>query len=610
MRLRESSRPGSLAVCLVLLAAFLGLSWAQGEGSYVRINDNLDGYVPLYVVLAEDEPVLGGLHDSVERILDGLPRNAMPTTINVGPLLFYVLDPLRALIANEVAARVVAFFGMLLLLRVHLLPRAADPVVYGASLCFALLPFLPAGYLSVAGQPLLAYALLQLARGRGGVLDWLVVAAFPLYSSLVYIGAFVLLVLALSVVWVVATTRAIPWRLVAAGLLMTALYAASEYRLLYQALAGSGYTSFRYAFDRHGTGLLGAIRNGVDSFLFSQHHAAAAQFPVILGAIAAALLLRLGRLAGAGTRGLRSGVALLREPLGRLVLVAAGVSGAIAVWHFGPAQQLVQAGPAILRAFNFHRIQWFHPALFGVAFAFALAEVRAAPRFGPAAALALLVLQGACLVVSDDAVQERLAGGVSYRAFYSTGLFAEIQEHIGRPPSEYRVVSLGLVPGIALYNGFYVLDGFFNDYPMDYKRRFRRVMEAELEKDEQLRRHFDDWGAHLHLYAHELGMVVGYRKPTLYTKEHGTRRVSVDFDTGALRALGCDFVLSAVEVANAEALGWKLERSFERDDSPWRVFLYGVPPEAAARRAGPGAAESPAEATRERDRLVPTILQS
>jgi hypothetical protein len=137
-------------------------------------------------------------------------------------------------------------------------------------------------------------------------------------------------------------------------------------------------------------------------------------------------------------------------------------------------------------------------------------------------------------------------------------------------------VSLGMLPGIALQNGFYVLDSYQAIYPLEYKRRFREIIAPELEKDESLRIHFDDWGSRCYFYSSEM-------KARFCTKHDQKRRVEhLDINVPALRELGGDWVLAAVEIANARELGLTLEKVFERDDSPWQIFLYSVPEGATA----------------------------
>ena len=112
--------------------------------------------------------------------------------------------------------------------------------------------------------------------------------------------------------------------------------------------------------------------------------------------------------------------------------------------------------------------------------------------------------------------------------------------------------------------------------PRKDKRRFRRVIAPELARDPFLARLFDGWGGHVDLFASELGKVSGYSR-NVYTKHAERRAVErLDLDVPALRELGADYVLSALEIRNHAALGLAFERRFERADSPWEIFLYSL----------------------------------
>jgi len=561
-----------LAVLGVLLAA----AYHRGEDSYVRINDHLDGFVPLYKLLADTQPWVGGLDDRVDAIFDGIARNSLPSTLNLGVALYYVLDPLAAHVANEVLIRLLAFLGMALLLRRHLLPEAGAHVVYGPSLCFAALPFLPAGYLSVAGQPLLLHALLNVRSRRGGPLDALAIALFPLYSSIVYTGLFVLLLLGLLIAFDWARTRAPSGALVAAGLLMGALYAGSEYRLLHQTLFDHGYVSHRTEFVHAQGSLLHVARVTLRTFFLSHRHNAVLQAPFILAACAAALLLGAGGRPRPLWEALASGRSR-RAQLAWVILACGAVSLVVGLWEWRGTQAAVEWPPLRpIRMFNVQRIQWFLPSLFAVAFALSLHLVTGSHRRGRDAALVLVGAQLAWTVWNGEPLTVRREEGLTFRQYYSSALLDEIRDSIGRPAESYRVVSFGLTPAIPLYNGFYVLDGFVNDYSLEYKRRFRRVIAAELERDPILLRFFDGWGGHLDLWSADLGRVSGYGK-TLYTRDSPTRAVErLAIDPEALRELGADYVLSAVEIRNHRELGMTLEGTFAREDAPWEIRVYSL----------------------------------
>jgi hypothetical protein len=584
---------GSAALALGALVAFLAATYARGADSYVRVNDHLDGIVPLYRVLAETLPVLGGLHDRVDAIFGGLPRNSMPSTLHPGVLLYYVLPPFWAHVANEAAMRLVAFAGMAWLLRRHLLPEAPPPVRHGASLAFALLPFLPMAYLGIAGQPLLLGALLNLRNGRAGVGSWLALALFAVYSSLVFVGIFVLLGVGLLALYDLWRNRRVPVRLVAAGGLLAVLWAGSEYRLLYQTLFDADHVSHRSEFVRAHGSLLQAAFAAWRTFFLDHHHAPSLQLPFLLPATAAVLgagLVELRRhTSGPGPRALASALRALPPPASRArdlalaLSLCAVASLLVGLWEWSPVQAVVEspAFPGPLRMFNFHRVAWFQPTLFALAFAFALHELwRRGPR-GRRAAAAVLAAQLAWAVWSSNGLAERRASGLTFADYYSTPLFSEIRDHIARPPDAYRVASLGLTPGIALYNGFHVVDGFVNDYPLEYKRRFRRVIARELEKDPFLATLFDDWGGHVDLFSSELGKVSGYNR-RVYTKHAERRAVEhLEIDAPALRELGAEYLISAVEIRDFAGPGLRFERRFERADSSWEIFLYSLPADAA-----------------------------
>ena len=70
----------------------------------------------------------------------------------------------------------------------------------------------------------------------------------------------------------------------------------------------------------------------------------------------------------------------------------------------------------------------------------------------------------------------------SFDRFFAQDLFTDIDKYIGRPKESYRVVSIGMYAGIAEFNGFYTLDGYLNNYSLEYKRQFRKIIWKELDK--------------------------------------------------------------------------------------------------------------------------------
>lgn len=151
---------------------------------------------------------------------------------------------------------------------------------------------------------------------------------------------------------------------------------------------------------------------------------------------------------------------------------------------------------------------------------------------------------------------------------FSPELFAEIKEYIGRPVNDYLVGSVGLYPSIPLYNGFYCIDGYSNNYNLKHKLDFRKIIEPELNKNEKLKVYFDDWGSRCYFFSNEI--------PFEYyiNKSRGVVLKNFQVNTQALTEEGCEYLISSVEILNNNSL--KLEKVFENKDSVYKIFLYKI----------------------------------
>ena len=570
------------------LAAWMGCTYYRGEDSRVVIHDNLDANIPAYAVASRDPTFFfGGSGAVVPQFLGGIPRNCMPCELDLTILPYRYLSAFHAFVLSEAAMRVAALLGMFLLLRTYVVPEADDYVVFAASICFAILPFHPHGGLSNPGLPLLLFALLNLYQGRGRLTDWLIVAAFPFASVLVLVGFFVVPLLALWIGWRYVATRRLSGPLVIALAVLLASYLVSNYRLAWQLVSGGGYVPHRVEFATlHPLTLAQALRVAAATFRDGTYEAMSLHNPVIVIALLVALMPCLIKTAPEGRITLRNGISgLVPEPTDRgpmiamvaMLLACATISLEVGLWSWkGTGQWIAATRIGLFQTIQLHRVFYLLPLLWGLIFAVSLEQIRRRLRSGGFFVGALFLLQ--VFAVSRHHGADRFPPGttdrLTFHQFYSPELFQEIRDAIGRPLDEYRVVSLGIHPAVALYNGFYTADGYWVNYPIEYKHRFRKIIEGELAKSKDLREYFDGWGSRCYLFSSELGL------DALCTKD-GTKRSVRDLslDTQALRDLGAEYILSAVEILNHRALGLKLEKVFERQDSPWQIFLYSLPRE-------------------------------
>jgi hypothetical protein len=548
-----------------LLVVVLGPHLVLGEASFVTIHDSLDSEVVWRHML---RAAGAGLDPDarIDQVMNGLSRGSFPSGLSLFYALFVPFEPFWAYVAHKGIVHAVAFLGMWGLLRRHVLPAPElRGVVLGVALCFGLTPHYSVFSLSIAGQPLLLMALLDLWKGPGRGWDWAIVAAFPFCSSFTHVGTFIVALLGAAVVAERVRTGRVPGRLLASAGLLLALYLVVEHALI-ATMFLSDVASHREIRGIRTLELGAALERGLRNFLHGQYHAVSRHELVLVFVVAASFPLP-----DSGRR--------------RWLVLGLGAALAISLFYgiFGSwagvaplKQQLL-----VFRHYQFTRIHWLHPLLWSLLFGLALARLATlrigSRRLGTAlVALAIALQAGQLLRHSPEwrANLDILRHGsesehVSFEEFVSAELFREIARFIARPQAEYRVASVGLPPAVAQWNGFYTLDSYQYSYPLDYHRAFRRVFAGELAKDEDLRLYYDTWGCRAKIFSAELGG----------RSQRGTGQTTIEdlqLDVGALRALGGEYLLSAYRIGNAAELGLTRLERFEAPASPWRVHLYGV----------------------------------
>ena len=66
-----------------------------------------------------------------------------------------------------------------------------------------------------------------------------------------------------------------------------------------------------------------------------------------------------------------------------------------------------------------------------------------------------------------------------------------------------RVMSVGIDPMIAVMNDIKVIDGYHTIYPMEYKKKFRKIIAAELEANDTLKDYYDNWGNRVYVFFND-----------------------------------------------------------------------------------------------------------
>lgn len=541
------------------------------QNAHFTINDNLDWITP-WVILAKSGKMFE-LTGNFHQMLGEIPRSCLPSGFNVTSWLYLLFSPFRAYLINLLLVHFTAFIGMYLLLKYYVLPYKNTWLSWAGAAAFATLPFYTVYGLSIAGQPLLFYAMLNAYYDRKMTVNILIIVIFALYSSLPLVGVFILAVLVLFALYDFWHSRMLRISFWKAIILLICSYVITESWLIYNEFLSAGFVSNREEINRILLGQARSLGNIkpliIDNFVNGQYHAVSLHKYILLLAVPLALVT--------GWRQQRE-----YKAIWLLLLLSAGISVFYGLRYTGFYISHA-AHSSFLNSFQIQRLHWLHPLIWYTLFALCLSVIANIRYIGKLLAALLITLQLGFLFgnnieydlvlrkQADISVMENAAlyENISYGEFFADSLFQKIDNYIGRPKQDYRVASIGIYPAIAQYHGFYTLDGRLNIYPLAYKHAFRQIMSKELDKNLFWRNYFDNWGITCYIFPAELEY---YQ----VRKSYQLRLKNLELDIQAFKNLGGEYILSAAEITNYQQNGLEFLQLFSEEWSVWEIYLYRV----------------------------------
>lgn len=127
----------------------------------------------------------------------------------------------------------------------------------------------------------------------------------------------------------------------------------------------------------------------------------------------------------------------------------------------------------------------------------------------------------------------------------------EVYRHIKTITGEERTMSIGLNPMIAVMNDIKVIDGYHTIYPISYKKKFRKIIAKELDKNEILKQYYDNWGNRVYAF---------------YTDSN---ELLIDFNEA--KEVGASFIISSFAIENVN-----LKLICKDCHSYKNIFLYRI----------------------------------
>ena len=600
---------GQVLVFLTLLPGFV-----LGENAVFTYHDQLDGEVIAYLLQAKH--LFSG--STLPEFMNGASKTALTMPAPACVLFFLGGNALFGLNAMLLMGKLFGYLGMYLLAK---RVTGRDEAAAASAVLFAWLPFLPVYGLSQFGIPLLVWCALCLQEGKKKWLCYGYILFFALNSSLVLSGFGIL---GLGICWLLfllIRKKENFSRAFCGWLLLFFTYLVENWRLLAGILGiGESFTSHKEEYALTANSFWSLLKQYL--LKGGQHSEDYHLLPVLTVLLVVVLGGILERKINAGTgreatggpeaggtvteneetektetvkagAGREAAEEAGRNTLEKVLIVCMAVNLCLAVaaalWGSAPGIWL-RGRLSVLGAFQLDRVLWMAPCFWYLAVACGIALMQERIKGNKKNILlgilggvsgAVLLLTGAHILLESDVksnvqkLRNPEYGILSFREYYAIGVLEQVdaflQETTGKAKEEYRVVSLGIDPAAALYHGFFCLDGYSNNYSVEYKHAFRKILEPELAKSEYLTGYFDDWGNRCYLFSSEC--------PGYYTIEkNGFYFQNYEINAKALKELGGDYLLSAAYIANGAEQGLKLlrETPFETADSYYGIYVYEV----------------------------------
>jgi len=541
-----------------------------GTDSIVAYHDQLDGEIISYIYQAK---YLFSGNQYIPEFLNGASKTALTPPAPLAVVLFRFLPPFGAYMVMYILGQVVAFSGMFLL--VDLL-TGQKYIALVAGGIYAFLPFLPLYGLSQYGVPMLLFCFVCLWQKRYRWQSMLYVVLYTGMSSLVLCGFTWVILLGLQAAVLLSRKKFREHlEIIAAWMVMTGLYLLTNLSLVFQILGiGSQAVSHKSEYALEGSSFWGLLKQ---YFIVGGDHSTDYHKWILL--LVGIVLVVMVTEKNPSDRRRKWCRWLLWDLLAIFVLcVCAALWNCNGIMAF--RRSLGAAG-----TFQFGRILWIAPTLWYLALSLSLAVLwsytswlKVAGCGGSVVILGILALYTVKGSTVTDCVQEMVFPEyetISWSDYFALGVMEQVEAFIledqGLEKSQYKVASLGIDPASALYHGFYCVDGYSNNYDVEYKHAFRKIIAPELERNEWLKLYFDEWGNRCYLFSAEIPGYYNIEKDSFWYND-------LQIDTAALKGLGCDYILSAAYVVNAEDIGLELlkEEPIRTPESYYQIFIYKI----------------------------------
>ena len=526
-----------LFLAFLVLAIYLSPNIFFPNDAHFLIHDNLDSNVVWYKNLIESGTILDSNQAIVPNSLGGLPRGCYPSEFNFIIILFWLFPPLIAYNLNIIILHCVAFFSMYVFSNTYIFKNKYNWAVILVSLSFSLSPFWPSGGISVAGQPLLLFAFLNILNKQYNWKNWLIIILIPFYSMLAFVNLFFIPVLFVFFLLFSFYKKTINVRFLIAVFIFVIFSVIAEYRLFMMQFIDHFQNHRLILSHNDSLNLNGVIGVSLLLFFKSHYHFFVPQLPYIF---------------------LFSGFAfIICNKKQRIIILSLFFIGFLSafLFVFTNWDYLITLfannklfNSITLRFYGLFPLIWFILFAFSICF---ILDKNFKNKFLVVPLLFVLIISQFLNFPSKDYygsdyiensfystyINPQSEVSASFKNYYQIDFFNKLKKKI--PPGNYYIGCLGFRPEIAQYNGYKTIDGYFYYYPLKHKMDMMEVSKIEMQKIG-----IDNIDNHCDIFSQEL-------------RENKQKLNNLELNFDKLKELNTKYIFSYVSIISSHLINEK-----------------------------------------------------
>lgn len=555
---KKNSVNGFVFIPILAFIVYYVIVLYSGLNNYIRIHDNLDGEFLYRIMINYANDTVWYNSGLIQTVQNGLPRDVLPSNLNITSVLFGLFSPWVAYFINDAIARIVGFVGMSLLLSILMKTQSVYKrwITIITSLAFALIgSYNIHNGLTYMGVPLMMYAFYSILYHETKWHHYFIIISFAFCSQLTLIGIFILIFFGCWWMIDAILNKQVNINALIAICLLSISYIIVEYRMIELCFL-SDFVHHRTEFVRDHNPLLsiGSLFKGV---AFTQYHGGTlCSIPIFILCCYNYLV----------NKKITLGIKRLLYVLAGLILMQFCVSF---------AKQYI----GLLQSIDLERFYFLYPTILLLIMALVCEDIIIKSKKYKIFNICLcftLMLATMCSSIfynyelntnAQKIFLNKKSRTPTYKEFIDTDLFSSIDNYIGKPKESYRVVSVGIHPSISLINGFFTLDSYLVLYPLAYKHQFRDVIKDEIEKDKSMQAYYDEWGSRTYIFVQGQNLYA-------YSNDDDVSIPNLGINTNVLSEMGCEYIFSKYRIDNSDALNMHLLEVF--DGLYWRIYLYKI----------------------------------